>query len=178
MSNPLSVLVGGATGQQRGAIARLLLEKDHRVVALTRKPESQSAARLRQAGAEIGMGSFDDKSSLEQAMRGINAAYTISTSFEAGTEAGIRQGSAVADAASSAGVGHLVFASVGSADQKTEIPHFESKYEVEQHIRRLGIPYTIFGPVWFFENVFNPFELPGLRQGTLATALPAERSLQ
>ena len=178
MSNPMSVLVGGATGQQGGAVARLLLEKGHRVVALTRKPESESAARLRQAGAEVAVGSFDDRSSLEQAMRGVDAVYTMSTSFEAGTEAETRQGIVVADAASSAGVAHLVYSSVGSADQKTGIPHFESKYEIEQHIRGLGIPYTIVGPVYFFENVFNPFLLPGLRQGALATALPADRSLQ
>ena len=31
MSDPVSVLVGGATGQQGGAVARLLLEKGHRV---------------------------------------------------------------------------------------------------------------------------------------------------
>jgi len=178
VSDSMSVLVGGATGQQGGAVATLLLEKGHRVVALTRKPESEAAARLRQAGAEVAVGSFDDRSSLEGAMRGVDAVYTMSTSFEAGTEAETRQGIAVADAASSAGVAHLVYSSVGSADRKTGIPHFESKYEVEQHIEGLGIPYTIVGPAWFYENVFNPFELPGLRQGALATALPADRSLQ
>ncbi len=178
MLDRTSVLVGGATGQQGGAVARLLLEKGHRVVALTRKPESEAAGRLRQAGAEVALGSFDDRSSLEQAMQGVDAVYTMSTSFEAGTEAEIRQGIAVADAASSAGVAHLVFSSVGNADQKTGIPHFESKYEVEQHIKRLGIPYTIVGPVYFFENAFNPFVLPGLKQGALAMALPADRPLQ
>ena len=178
MSDPMSVLVGGATGQQGGAVARLLLEKGHRVVALTQKPESESAARLRQAGAEVAVGSFDDRSSLERTMRGIDAVYTMSTSFEAGTEAETRQGIAVADAASSAGVAHLVFSSVGSANQKTGIAHFESKYEVEQHIRELGIPHTIVGPVYFFENAFNLFVLPGLRQGVLAMALPADRLLQ
>ena len=178
MSDPVSVLVGGATGQQGGAVARLLLEKGHRVLALTRKPESEAASRLRQAGAEVAVGSFDDRSSLERAMRGVDAVYTMSTSFEAGTEAETRQGISVADAASSVGVAHLVFSSVGSADQKTGVPHFESKFEVEQHIRGLGIPYTIVGPVYFFENVFNPFVLPGLRQGDLAVALPADQSLQ
>ena len=178
MSDTMSVLVGGATGQQGGAVARLLLDKGHRVIALTRKPESEAAARLREAGAEVALGSFDDRSSLERAMRGVDAVYTMSTSFEAGNEAEIRQGIAVADAARSAGVAHLVFSSVGSADHKTGIPHFESKYEVEQHISGLGIPYTIVRPVAFFENVFNPFVLPGLRQGALAMALPADRSVQ
>ena len=178
MPVPPSVLVGGATGQQGGAVARLLLDKGHRVVALTRKPESEAAARLWQAGAEVAVGSFDDRGSLEGAMRGLDAVFTMSTSFEAGTEAEVRQGLAVADAASSAGIAHLVFSSVGSADQKTGIPHFKSKYQVEQHIIKLGIPYTIVGPVYFFENVFNPFVLSGLRQGALAMAMPADRPLQ
>ena len=82
MSDPRSVLVGGATGQQGGAVARLLLEKGHRVVALTRKPESESAARLTQAGVEVAVGSFDDGSALERAMRGVDAVFTMSTPFE------------------------------------------------------------------------------------------------
>ena len=116
MSDPMSVLVGGATGQQGGAVARLLLDKGHRVVALTRRPDSEAAVHLRQAGAEVVVGTFDDRSSLERTMRGVDAVYTMSTSFETGTEAEVRQGIAVADAASSAGVVHLVFSSVGSAD--------------------------------------------------------------
>ena len=178
MSDPRSVLVGGATGQQGGAVARLLLEKGHRVVALTRKPESESAARLTQAGVEVAVGSFDDGIALERAMRGVDAVFTMSTPFEAGLEAEIRQGIAVADAASSAGVAHLVFSSVGSADQKTWIPHFDSKYAVEQHIRRLGIPYTVIRPVYFFDNVFNLFVLRGIKAGKLAIAMPADRALQ
>ena len=178
MSDRIKVLVGGATGQQGGAVARILLQKGHSVKALTRNTESEAAVRLGESGAELVQGSFDDGDSLEQAMRGVDAVYTMSTFFEAGLEAETRQGIAVADAAHSAGVAHLVFSSVANADQKTGIPHFESKYRVEQHIRSIGVPYTVVRPVYFYENVLTPFVLPGLMEGNLAVAIPGDRLLQ
>jgi uncharacterized protein YbjT (DUF2867 family) len=50
-------------------------------------------------------------------------------------------------------VTHYVYTSVGAADQKTGIPHFDSKYEIEEHVRSLGFGYhTILRPVFFMEN--------------------------
>jgi hypothetical protein len=40
--------------------------------------------------------------------------------------------------------------------KNTGIPHFESRYKVEQHIKNLGIPYTIIGPTFFMENLLGP----------------------
>jgi uncharacterized protein YbjT (DUF2867 family) len=54
----------------------------------------------------------------------------------------LQRGLNVADAAHAAGVAHLVYASVGSADRASGIPHWEVKWEIEQHIRALGIPAT------------------------------------
>ena len=39
MSESFTVLVTGATGQQGGAVARVLLKKGHRVRAFTRKSD-------------------------------------------------------------------------------------------------------------------------------------------
>jgi uncharacterized protein YbjT (DUF2867 family) len=66
-----------------------------------------------------------------------------------------RQGKALADAASAAGVGHFVYASVGGAERNTGIPHFESKRAIEKHVAELGLPATVLRPVFFMEN-FNP----------------------
>ena len=41
------------------------------------------------------------------------------------------------------------------ADQHTGVPHFESKFKIEEHIRATGIPYTILRPLFFMENWFN-----------------------
>jgi uncharacterized protein YbjT (DUF2867 family) len=57
---------------------------------------------------------------------------------------------------------HLVYSSVVNADKNTGIPHFESKYKVEQYIDKLGIPYTIIGPTFFMENLLDPRLRPAL----------------
>ena len=60
----------------------------------------------------------------------------------------------------------------------TGIPHFDSKYAVEQHLQASRVPSTIVAPVYFMENVWQPWSLASLRQGKLAMALPASRALQ
>ncbi len=178
MSDSLSVLVSGATGQQGGALARVLLEKGHRVRAFARRPDSREAETLERLGAELAEGDFEEPSTIERAARGMDALFIVATPFEAGMEAETRHGIAAADAAKTAGVSHLVYSSVADADKDTGIPHFDSKRKVEEHIESLGIPYTIVAPVYFMENLLAPWTLPELKAGRLPMALPSSRSLQ
>lgn len=173
-----TILVTGATGQQGGTLARVLLDHGHTVRALTRNGDSQAATQLKKLGADIFEGNFDDSDSLKRAIDGSDAVYVVSTPFEDGIDAETRQGIAAVDAVNAVGVNHLVYSSVSDADRKTGIPHFDSKFKVEQHIQSLNLPYTIVAPVYFFENMFAPFMLPGLQQGTLALGLPHDRKLQ
>lgn len=178
MPKPLTVVVAGATGRQGGAVARLLLERGHRVRALTRRPGSQACAALHVAGAEIHEADLDDAAAVRRASEGADAFYLVTTPFEEGPAAEARQGRRAAEAARDAGVGHLVLSSVAGADRGTGIPHFESKREIEQHLRDLGIPHTVIAPVFFMENFLGPAFLGGLREGTLAMPLPPDRALQ
>jgi uncharacterized protein YbjT (DUF2867 family) len=91
-----------------------------------------------------------------------------------GTDAETRQGVAAAAAAKAAGV-HLVFTSVGSANRQTGIPHFDSKYEVEKYIAKVGVRATILAPVSFMENLY--FAKEQLAKGIYAAALPPTRVL-
>lgn len=68
----------------------------------------------------------------------------------------MQRGLNVVDAAQAAGIQHLVYASVGSADRKTGIPHWEIKWQVEQYIRKVGLPFTILRPTMFMENYADP----------------------
>lgn len=68
-------LVIGATGQQGGATARHLLSRGWQVRALVRDPESPAARRL--AGAELAVGDLGDAASLERAMRGVDAVFSM-----------------------------------------------------------------------------------------------------
>jgi uncharacterized protein YbjT (DUF2867 family) len=172
------VLVTGATGKQGGAVAEALLTRGHQVRALTRNSAAPAANRLREQGVEIAVGDFADQDSLVRAARGADAVYAMSTPFEYGAEMETAQGIAITDAAKTARVAHLVYSSVASANRATGIRHFDSKYPVEKHLQASGVPYTIVAPVFFMENLLAPWTLSSLRQGKLALALPANRSLQ
>jgi uncharacterized protein YbjT (DUF2867 family) len=172
------ILVTGAAGKQGGALVRLLLSRENQVRALTRNPNSEAAARLRKLGAEVVKGSMEDRVSMPIAMRGIDSVFLVTTPFESGVESEIRQGRSVADAAASAGVRHLIFSSVPQAQTQTGIRFFDSKATIENHIKSLGMPYTILAPAFFMENFSGPYYVPGLHEGRLTLPLSASCKLQ
>lgn len=170
------ILVTGATGHQGGAVAKNLLEQNKFAVrALVRNKMSDKAKALEESGAELTEGDFNNTASLEKALQNVHGVFSMQD-FKKGTDTEIAQGKALADAAKKTGVQHFVYSSVGSAERNTGIPHFESKYQVEEHIRKIGLPYTILRPVFFMYN-YN-----GMRQmiesGTLYTPLSAGKKLQ
>jgi len=167
------ILVTGATGQQGGAVARALIAKGQKVRVMTRHPEK--AAALAKAGAEIVQGDLTNQAVLQMALRGVNGVFAMSTPFEAGMDAEVRQGIMLADAAKQAGITHYVYTSVGSAHRHTGIPHFESKWKVEQHIQKIGLPATILRPVWFMEN-FTTFAKPSA-DGIISVPMRPARKL-
>ena len=178
MPKPITVAVAGATGKQGGAVARMLLHRGHRVRALTRRPNSEAGAALQALGADLYEADLDDNAAVQRATEGADAFFLMATPYEAGVEAEVRQARTAAKAAKEAGIKHLVYSSVASADQDTGIPHFDSKRQVEVYIQKLDIPYTIVGPVFFMENLLGPMFIEGLRAGTLSMPLSPSRPLQ
>jgi uncharacterized protein YbjT (DUF2867 family) len=170
-----TILVTGATGHQGGASLRHLRERGFPVRALTRDPDQPKARALTGHGVEVVRGDMEDSNSLGRAMDEIHGVHSVQSS-QAGAEGEIRQGIHLADAAKRSGIAHFVYSSVGSADQKTGIPVFESKFRIEQHIRGTGLPFTIVRPVAFMENWL------GMRQqienGVLRLPLTPETRLQ
>src|SRR5580693_6285774 len=156
MSQKLAVVVTGGTGKQGGAAAKSLLERGHEVRAVTRSTESAKARELANAGATLVGASLEDTAALTKALEGATSLFAMTTPAGGpGAETReIGQGVAAVDAARAAGV-HLVFTSVGSANRQTGIPHFDSKYEVEKHIAKLGGRATILAPVYFMENLIT-----------------------
>jgi uncharacterized protein YbjT (DUF2867 family) len=175
MTQELTVVVTGATGKQGGAVARGLLERGHKVRAVTRDPNSDQAKSLAKAGATVVAASLEDTAALTKALEGATSLFAMTTPFGGGTESETRQGVAAADAAKAAGL-HLVFTSVGSANRQTGIPHFDSKYEVEKHIAKIGVRATILAPVYFMENLIT-FGREQLAKGIYGGTLPPTRTL-
>ena len=174
MSQKLAVIVTGATGNQGGAVVKSLLERGHEVRAVTRSTDSAKARELANAGVTLVRASLEDTAALTKALEGATSLFAMTTPFEEGTQAETRQGMSAADAAKAAGV-HLVFTSVGSANRQTGIPHFDSKYEVEEHIAKIGVRATVLAPVYFMENLH--FGKEQLAKGIYATPLPPTRQL-
>jgi len=167
------ILVTGATGQQGGAVARALINKGQKIRVMTRNPEK--AAGLAKAGAVVVKGDLTNEADLQAALRGIDGVFAMSTPSEAGIDAEVRQGVLLADAAKQAGVAHYVYTSVGCAHRHTGIPHFESKWQVEQHIAKIGLPATILRPFFFMEN-FTTYSKPS-PEGVLTIPMRADRKL-
>lgn len=178
MASSLSVLVTGATGRQGGAVVRSLLTKGHQVKAFTRKGDSSASNQLRRIGCKIAVGNFDDRDSLEMAMRGVDAVFAMATPEKEGTDTEIRHGRTIAAAIKRLGIQHLVYSSVASANRHTHIPFFDSKYKVEEYIVSLGVHYTIVAPAFFMENLRSPSMLASIQRGELTMPLPANRVLQ
>jgi uncharacterized protein YbjT (DUF2867 family) len=168
----------GASGQQGHAVAEALLARGHKVRAFTRRPDNVAIQELVAKGAEVAVGDFADGAHVTAAARGADTAFLMGSPLEAGVEGEMRQGIAAADAIKAAGVGHLIYSSVASADRNTGIPHFESKYAIEKHIAGLAIPFTVSAPAAFMENGVAPWSIDSLRKGVLSFSTPAERMLQ
>src|SRR6266404_5253996 len=173
MSQELTVVITGSTGKQGGAVARGLLERGHMVRAVTRDTNSSQAKSLASAGATLVVASLEDTAALTQALEGGTSLFAMTTP-SGGTDAETRQGIAAADAAKAAGA-HFVFTSVGSANRQTGVPHFDSKYEVEKHIAKIGVRATVLAPVYFMENLH--FGKQHLAKGIYAAPLPPTRQL-
>ena len=175
----MEVLVAGATGQQGGAVADRLLSGDHgdfEVHALSRSPESDACQLLAEQGATIVEGDLGEKDTLRPAVEDVDAVFCVTQFFTAGHEGEVEHGTNLAEVAADVGVEHFVFSSVGGAERDTGIPHFDSKYEVEERIRDLGLPATIIRPVFFMQNFEGQRE--DITDGTLALPLVEDVSVQ
>ncbi|HEY9677579.1 MAG TPA: NmrA/HSCARG family protein [Drouetiella sp.] len=148
-------LVTGATGAQGGAVAQSLLARGKTVRALVRDPNKDAAKALQDRGVELAVGSYDDSESLKNAMKNVHGVFSLQNFFETGFDKEVQQGKQIADIAKQSGVKHLVYSSVIGADRKSGVPHFESKWLIEEHIRAVGIPHTMLRAVAYMENIPN-----------------------
>ncbi|MGA2009281.1 MAG: NmrA family NAD(P)-binding protein [Solirubrobacteraceae bacterium] len=166
------VLVFGATGSQGGAVARELLSRAVPVRALVRDSASERARALSDLGAELVVGDLTDEWSLAQAFSTVPVAYAITTPFENGADAEVRQGDTIIRAAAQAGLPWLILASVAAAD-RAPVPHFRSKARIEAQLGAGSVPWTVVAPSYFYENVLGA----SLAEGVLPLPLPVHTPL-
>ena len=146
------IAVAGATGSQGGAVARRLLQRGHAVRALTRNAGTPAARALADAGAEVREADLNDRASVDVALRGAKAVFSVQDFLEAGVDAELRMGLNLTEAARAARVGHIVYSAASTTDRNTGVPHLDSKWLIEQRVRKLEVPWTVFRPAAFMDN--------------------------
>ena len=146
-----TIVVTGATGLQGGAVARRLLQDGWHVRGLTRNVASKQAQALMALGAEVARGDMAEADSLRPVFEGAYGVYGVQNPFIGGPEAEVSQGKNVAEVAKDVGVEHLVYGSAGTGRKGTGVPSWETKLQVEDHMKALGLPLTILRPTAFME---------------------------
>jgi uncharacterized protein YbjT (DUF2867 family) len=173
----MTFALAGATGRLRPLIP-MLLERGHRLRVLTRDTESPIANDLRRLGAEMWPGDFDEPRTLIAAADGADALFAAGTAHRVGPDGERRHGIVAADAAKASGVDHFVYLSGSGARAPSGVSVLDAKHAVETQIRSRVLPYTIIAPVYFMENLFNPWNLPALAAGILPSPVSVCRPLQ
>jgi uncharacterized protein YbjT (DUF2867 family) len=155
------IVVTGATGRQGGAVTRSLLDAGWHVRALTRNTTSKKAQALSALGAEVVQGDMQDRQSLEPIFEGAYGVYSVQNPMLSGLAGEITQGKLVADVAKGANIRHLVYGSTG-VGHPTGIGAWDSKLQIEAHMKTLGIPLTILRPRAFMDLMTDKAYYPAV----------------
>ncbi|KAL9099093.1 MAG: hypothetical protein Q9163_005356 [Psora crenata] len=170
MSKILAVF--GATGQQGGSVINYVLNdpelsQKYKIRAITRDPNSEKAKQLREK-VEVVQGDMLNRASLETALTGAHTVFAMTTpSFGPdGFQAEYNSGKTIADVAVEKGAEYIIFSTLPSVKEMsggkyTKVTVYESKAQVEQHIRGLHIKSAFYSPGFFMENFHSqPFLAP------------------
>ncbi len=173
-----TVLVTGATGRQGGAVIRNMLAKGWKLRALVFRGDGPAVQKLTDQGVEVVRGNLEDPASLEPAVRDMYGVYSVQDFWSVGAKREVQQGKNLADAAKKGGVEHFVYSSVGGAERNSRIDHWESKWEIENYIRKLGLPATMLRPAAFMENYYIDQVEIGILKGKLMDPIRGDKPYQ
>jgi uncharacterized protein YbjT (DUF2867 family) len=168
MSDLRTILVTGATGAQGGSVARHLLRRGTFAVrALTRKPDSEKAALLREAGAEIVQADLEDIMALRTVMEGCYGVFGVTNYWEH-FDGEFRQGRNLVDAVAASKTEHFVFSTLPYAKKISkgvlEVAHLDVKGRLEEYARTKPVSVTFVHPAFYYENFLSYFS-PRRRSG-------------
>ena len=187
------IAVVGATGAQGGGLARAILADRNggfAVRAITRKPDSEKAQALKNAGAEIVAADADDPASIRRAFTGAYGAFCLTNFWEHfSPERELTQARNQAQAAKDAGPQHVIWSTLEDTRKwvpleddrmptlmgKYKVPHFDAKGEADGIFRELGVPTTFLLTSFYWDNLIyfgaGPQRGP---DGVLAVTFPLD----
>jgi len=138
------ILVSGATGLVGGEVIKQLTKKGIRFRAMAHDPDK--AQLIVGSNIEVVHGDYDNKESLDVAMKGVDHLFLLSNQVEMENK--------VVDAAVRARVGHIVKLSVLGASPFSPVSFAHLHWISEKNIENSGIPFTFIRPNYFMQNLF------------------------
>lgn len=144
------ILVTGASGQLGTEVITFLIKNvpSDQIAALVR--DEAKAETLKKKGVDIRLGNYDDPTTLQKAMQGINKVLLISGL----DENRLQQHQNVVDAAKVAGVSFLGYTGVSlqGIDQSANA-YMKSHFQTEDYIKASGIPYAFFRNTLYLDGI-------------------------
>ena len=173
MSDKKIIAVLGATGAQGGGLARAILEDvegGFALRAITRRPDSDQARALADAGAEVVQADLDDQASLEAAFEGAYGVFGVTNFWEHfSPEKETAQGRNIARAAKAADVAHVIWSTfedvrdfvpldddrLPTLMERYKVPHFDAKAEANSAFTDAGVPTTFLHTSFYWDNFIH-----------------------
>lgn len=170
------IAVLGATGQQGGAVVRVLQDRGRfRVRALTRTPNRHTGLADEVVAADL-----TRPETLARAFEGAYGVFAVTNFWEQGESDEPTQGTAAVHAAKAAGVQHFVWSTLPDVETISrgtiEVPHFTGKARVNAVVQDAGFPgYTFVEAPFYFQNLIAPLAPQPQEDGTRSWVLPIAR---
>ncbi len=142
-----TILAIGAAGPFAGLVVPELVKRGVKVRGLIRDSKQDAAVR-KHGAAEVVVGELGDRSSLDAALKGVDAVFYIAPAFMP-HEAEI--GTGMVEAAQRAGVRRFVFSSV-IHPILTVLTNHGAKIPVEEAVLASDMEFTLLHPAMFFQN--------------------------
>lgn len=142
------ILVTGATGFIGRALIRHLFAAGRQVRVLIR-PSRRSPRLPKGVPVEVAVVSLADESAIRAALKGVDTIIHLAGAESQGRNANLlavdmRGTENLARVAAESGVARMIYLSHIGANRSSAYPVFKAKGIAEEHIRRSGVPHTIF----------------------------------
>jgi len=142
------ILVTGGTGFVGRALVRQLVAAGLPVRTLIR-PSAKTPNLPRGVSLEVAVAALNDERSLRAAMTGVDTIFHLAGAEHQGAEADlfntdIKGTETLSRTAAELGIQRLFYVSHLGADRASAFPLFKAKAIAEEHIRRSGVPFSIF----------------------------------
>ena len=153
------ILITGATGNIGRGVAELLSKRGETLRLMGRRVESMPDLPQ----SERVIGDYANPASLDKAFEGVSRAFIVSGYAEPGRRAEWHRNAF--QAASRAGVRHLVYLSFLGASPQSKFPMSRDHYLSEQYLKETGISSTILRDSLYLDLIPEMFNEKGVMRG-------------